>query len=289
VEKLLEMPSKPGLVSAAEDNGCALWSLYARMPGAEIHDGPNGLLVITNERIPDMNTIHRARFAPAEVDTAIEAAVARARARGVHLMWYVGPSTRPAGIEATLRAHGFVYHQDLVGMAMDLAQLPDRAPMPPGLEISEVTGEQDLRTWCRTMVLAFSMPESSAGAYVRWLRALRSEDRSAVQLFLGRLDGVAVATHLLILGAGVAGVHFLGTLPAARGKGVGSAICHNTLRAGRDRGYRVGVTEAEPMAVGTCHRQGLQDCYTASTYIWWCKRTVKRTLSTAVFRVTGRR
>ena len=289
MENILEQASTSAIVRAIEDNRCALWSLFARMPGAEVHDGPDALRVITNERIPDFNTVHRAQFAPAEVDSGIQAAVARASARGVHLMWFVGPSTQPIDLGDSLKAQGFVHHGDVVGMAMDLSQLRVDVPMPPGVEITEVNDEQDLRTWCRTMVPAFGMAESAADTYLRWLLALTPEERSSVHLYLGWLDHVAVATHLLVLGAGVAGIHFLGTLPAARGRGVGGAICLNTLREGRARGYRVGVTEAEPMAVGTCHRLGLKDYYTASTYIWWCRRTWKRAMATAVHRLRGDR
>lgn len=287
MEEILEQPSTSALVRAIEDNRCALWSLFARLPGAEIHEGPDALRVITNERLPEFNTVHRARFAPTEVDAAIEAAMARARARGVHLMWFVGPSTQPADLGDSLKAHGFVHQQDVVGMAMDLLNLPDRMPMPSGVEIREATDEQDLRTWCGTMVAAFGMQDAAAEPYLRWLSVLGPAERSSVHLYLGWLDHVAVATHLLVLGAGAAGVHFLGTLPAARGRGVGGAICLNTFWEGRARGYRVGVTEAEPMAVGTCHRLGLTDYYKASAYIWWCRRPWKRAIASAVHRFHG--
>ena len=82
---ILEQPSTSALVRAMKDNRCALWSLFARLPGGEVHDGPDALRVITNEPFALFNSVHRAQFAPAEVDAAIEAAMARARARGVHL------------------------------------------------------------------------------------------------------------------------------------------------------------------------------------------------------------
>lgn len=198
----------------------------------------------------------------------------------MRLTWFVGPSSRPAGLGDSLRAHGFVHDDDIFGMAMDLSQLPDGVRLPPGVEITEATDEKDLRTWCDTMVAAFGMPAAIAETYLRQLLALSPDERSSVHLYIGWLDHVAVATHLLILGAGAAGIHYLGTLPSARGRGVGGAICLNTLREGRARGYRVGVTEAEPMAVGTCHRLGFKDYYQASMYLWKGER---------MRQITGRR
>jgi GNAT superfamily N-acetyltransferase len=268
MDEVLEAPSRAVLVRAMEANRCALWSLFARLPGAEVYDRPDALQVITKNPFPVFNTVHRAQFPTSDVDAAINAVVARARARGVRLMWFVGPSTRPADLAVSLNAHGLVHDEDVTGMAVDLSQLPDAAPLPPGLEITVANTQQDLRTWCSTMVAAFEMPETVVETYFQWLVSLTPEDRQLVQPYIGWLEDVPVATHLLILGGGAAGIHFLGTLPAGRGRGIGGAICLNTLREGRARGYRVGVTEAEAMAVGTCHRLGFKDYYTASVYIW---------------------
>jgi GNAT superfamily N-acetyltransferase len=232
-----------------------------------VHDGPDALWVMTSDPSALFNSVHRARFAPADVDLAIEDVKARARALGVRLMWFVGPSTRPADLATSLQAHGFVHDEDVTGIAMDLSRLRD-IPLPPGLDIREVDDEQDLRTWCDTMVTAFEMPGAVSETYLRWALSLNPEDRSSVHFYIARLDGVPVATHLLVLSAGAAGVHFLGTLPTARGKGVGTAVACNTFREGRTRGYRVGVTEVEAAALEMGHRLGFKDYYTASTYIW---------------------
>ena len=293
---LTDQPSTSALVKAMEDNHCALFSLFARLPGAEVYDGSDVLRIITNEPSAVFNTVHRARFAPAEADAAIEATIAEARSRGVRLLWFVDPSTRPADLADSLQAHGFVHDEDIFAMAMDLSGLPDDRPLPPGVEITEAIDEQDLETWCSTMVAAFALPETVGKAYLRWLLALSPEERSSVHLYLGWLDHVAVATHLLILGGGAAGIHFLGTLPAARGRGVGGALRLNTLREGRAKGYRIGVTEAEPMAVGTCHRLGFKDYHTVSTYIWrgddvegtTGRRSRRMTIASALRRVRRR-
>jgi GNAT superfamily N-acetyltransferase len=275
MERMQGLPATGTLIRAMEDNRCGLCSLFARLPGAEGHDGPDGLWVMTNDPFAAVNTVHRAQFGPTNVDSAIEAAKARGRARGIHLMWFVGPSTRPSDLATSLEAHGFVHDEDIVGMAMDLSQLPDEVPMPSGFEISEAHDEQELKTWCTTMVAAFQMPKTAVETYFRWVLALSPKERSSVHFFIGRLDGRPVATHLLVLAAGVAGVHFLGTLPAARGRGIGSVMCHNTFLVGRTWGYGVGVTEVEEPALGTCHRLGLTDYYTVSTYIWSGQETSK--------------
>jgi len=94
------------------------------------------------------------------------------------------------------------------------------APPPPhGLTIDEVTSEPELGEFVRTLVEAYPMPggESSGIADPRVLGG-------SIRLFVGRVDGVAVATSGARIGHGVNDVEWVSTLPSHRRRGIGEAV-----------------------------------------------------------------
>lgn len=92
-------------------------------------------------------------------------------------------------------------------------------PLPDGLSIHEVTTEAELADFVRTLVEAYPMPggESSGIADVRALDA-------SIRLFIGRVDGVTVATSGARIGHGVNDVEWVSTRPEHRRRGVGAAL-----------------------------------------------------------------
>lgn len=91
--------------------------------------------------------------------------------------------------------------------------------LPAGLVIDEVTDESGLSDFVRTLVTAYPMPggESSGIADVRVLD-------TSVRLFLGRIDGVPVATAGARIGHGVNDVEWVSTLSEFRRRGIGEAL-----------------------------------------------------------------
>jgi hypothetical protein len=86
------------------------------------------------------NCVVHADLAPDEADGMIqEIPGALPGARG---SWRVGPSMRPADIGERLVRHGFSYSDDDTGMAVDLAALPEEAPVSAELEIQRVRSEE---------------------------------------------------------------------------------------------------------------------------------------------------
>ncbi len=68
-----------------------------------------------------------------------------------------------------------------------------------------------------------------------------------VELFIGSLDGRPVGTAVAIRTGDVSGVYAVGTLPAARRRGVGSALTWAAIDAGRAWGCDTVVLQASEM------------------------------------------
>ena len=87
-----------------------------------------------------------------------------------------------------------------------------------------------------------------------------------VQAFVARSDGRPVGTSLAIRSAGTAGVYNVGTLPAARRRGVGTALTWAAVAAGRDMGFDCAVLQSSEMAVSMYEAMGFRTVVTYTTF-----------------------
>lgn len=268
MSEILQDLSTPALGTAIEANVFEFYALFRHWPQAEIHDEPEMLWSITELPFSMFNAILRAQLLPGRVDAAIEAAIARGRSRNVPMMWWTGPATQPADLGASLQAHGWVHDGDSPGMAVDLWSVRADRPAVPGLVIEPVIGTEPLRTWCQTYADGFGMPDFVGAAFSDFFFCLGPEEHSWVRHYMGWLDGEPVATSTLLLGAGVAGIYNVATLPHARRRGIGSAMTLEPLQQAREMGVRVGVLEAAEMGIGVYRRLGFQECCRLGHYVW---------------------
>jgi predicted acetyltransferase len=77
-----------------------------------------------------------------------------------------------------------------------------------------------------------------------------------------------VATAALHLGAGVAGIYAVSTIPGARRQGFGAAITLAALRAARESGYQIAILHATQMGAGVYRRLGFEEYCTIGMYTW---------------------
>ena len=129
----------------------------------------------------------------------------------------------------------------LTGMAMELQTLAEPASLPPGFTISTVKDGESLETWCQLMASVSEFPDFAAEAWLDMYRGMEIVDDPLWSLYLGSFQGKPVSTPALFLGAGVAGIHGVTTLPDYRGNGIATAMTYPPLLAAREQGYRMGV------------------------------------------------
>ena len=79
-----------------------------------------------------------------------------------------------------------------------------------------------------------------------------------VVAFMATIDGTPVATSLTFLHGDVAGIYNVATLPAFRGRGLGTATTAAAAAWGRDRGASVAILQATAMGYPIYRRMGFR-------------------------------
>jgi len=151
-------------------------------------------------------------------------------------------------------------------MAADLHALNEDLPQPD-LKIELVDDAESLKTWSQIVTTGFAMPSFVADALFDFWRSV-GFGASPVRNYYGLLKGETVTASTLFLGAGVAGLYNVATLPAARRQGVGTAITLETLREARALGYRNGVLFSSELGVGVYRELGFQEYCKIGHYVW---------------------
>jgi GNAT superfamily N-acetyltransferase len=267
MSKILQDLSPAALVQAIEANLFEIFLTFRHWPQSEVHNDPDMLWAITDIPFPLFNSVLHARLAPGNADLGIEKAIARCRSRNVPMMWWTGPATRPGDLGARLEAHGLAHEEDL-GMAADLMTLNEGLPAPSGLMIEQVNDRETLEQWCHVVTVGFGFPDFVAPCLFDWFASLGFEADLPLRNYLGRLNGEPVAASTLLVGAGVAGIYDVATIPAARRQGIGAAITLRPLCDARAMGYRVGVLDAMDMGAGLYRRLGFREYCKIGTYVW---------------------
>jgi hypothetical protein len=135
---ILEDLSYESTCSAVEANLFEALASFDRWPRCEVHRDEDMLWYVSDIPHPLYNGVLDARSGAEEVEKRVEETVARFQARGVPMMWWIGPSTRPDRLGEVLLAHGMSYRRNPAGMAIDLSRADEGLAVPPGLSIRSV-------------------------------------------------------------------------------------------------------------------------------------------------------
>jgi len=152
-------------------------------------------------------------------------------------------------------------------MAADLPGLKEAAT-PPGLTIKRVESVEMLRDFVCSAVSGYGMPEGSESTCYDLFAGLGFD--LPLQHYVGYVGGKAVATAELFLGAGVAGIYWVSTVPEARYQGIGTAITQAALLQAREMGFRIGILHSSEQGYSVYRQLGFVEKCRMSHYIWRC-------------------
>lgn len=156
-------------------------------------------------------------------------------------------------VSERLIKHGFMRHESMPAMTIDLASLRETT-LPDGYECVRVFADES-EPWADVLIASFGLP----GGLAQLLSPERHVTNPAVQFFGIRSKGKIVATSMLYLSDGVAGIYCVATLPEERGRGLGAHVTAEALRVAKPLGCGVGVLQSSPAGYRVYQSLGFRD------------------------------
>jgi hypothetical protein len=152
-------------------------------------------------------------------------------------------------------------------MAVDLQALGQAAPVPE-LLVERVRDDKALRLWCEVFVTGFGGSSAAIAGWYEIYAAVDLGERHPMRFYLGTVDGVAVASSALYLGAGVAGIYCVSTLPKVRRRGIAALMTALPLAEARAEGYQAGVLQASAMGRNIYAALGFRELCDIGIHMW---------------------
>lgn len=265
MNNILKDLSTQSLTSAIEGNWIAFILAFGKWPRAKVHEEAEIIWSITDIPYSLFNSVLRARLAPSRIDVVVDSIKAQAKSRNVPLLWWTGPTTRPTDLGKYLEGHGFVSKGEMPGMAVVLENLNEHLSMPDGFTVQQVRNKDTLKQWSYALTKGFGMPDFAGVGFYDFMCYA---DQESFQAYIGLLKGEPVATSLLALGAGIAGIYCVATIPEARRQGIGALMTLTPLRAAQRIGFKVGILGASEMGVNVYRSLGFQEYCKIGQYVW---------------------
>ena len=234
-------------------------ALIGRLPGARVHEGPDGTYVAAGRPLAGLNHVLRlALHGPdAIVDAGIDRIDADLRATGsVPATWWIGPSTAPADLARRLHARGFTDAEPEYGMVIEV----DAARPPPAGDVEQVEDDAGLEAFLAVMGGAYDWPaDERSNAWAELYRLPIGGAERPWWHVVARLDDRPAACASLFTAGGRAFVTNVGTVPEARGRGLGTYVTLAVVDIARRLGFRRASLTASVMGRGMYARIGFRE------------------------------
>jgi GNAT superfamily N-acetyltransferase len=238
---------------------------FAGVPGIEVTDeGDLVRSMAPGVAQPYVNTIARLALDTEGFDARVRAVETPYRDAGLPTAWWVDDDTGPGDAFARLEALGLRPSGGEAVMVLDLegptpaVEEAARAAERGGIRVERVGSRARLEDWIAVMGGAYGWSDPAKEAAMRRLydpEAPHGRDGRRVQV-LAALGGTPVGAASLFQAAGQGWVTNVGTVPAARGRGVGAAVTAATLAVAREQGHATAWLAASEMGEPVYRRLG---------------------------------
>ncbi len=255
----------PQLIAAVVNNQVAYRSVLGHAPIAEWHEEPGLTWYSSDTKSWVGNLVIRVQLAPDAVAARVQAVLDYVKQKGRTISWTVNPITQPADLGSYLEAHGMKGFSGIPNMVIDLETLPASNP-PADLLIKRVDDAADVLRWVDTFVAAYELGVDEGKIFASALGNLNQKQRDSVLLYWATRNGQPLATAVVMLAEGVAGLYGVATMPTARRQGLGTLITLAALQEARAQGYRIAGLQASQQAYDLYRALGFSDLFYSGAY-----------------------
>lgn len=265
LQTTLPVMDRDELLEAGDHNLAATMRLYAATaPGAVLEDDGRLLLFSTSETWP--SPYHNGAI---RLDRSLHPADVLRRAQAFfadrpgYCVWIAAHAD--ADLERHALGAGLAPVSPTGAPRLALDHRIDAGVPPPGVTLDEVTDEEGRRDYLDVTVEAYAdsfLPRDAAEAQLATVRAVCGPEVRAV---VARDGGRPVAGAMVLASGPVAGIQLVGTVPGARGRGLGELCTRWAVGAGFDFGADAIVLEASEAGEPLYLRLGFVE---VSRYRW---------------------
>jgi GNAT superfamily N-acetyltransferase len=168
------------------------------------------------------------------------------------------PDGVSAAVARSVVAMGFEDHGTMPAMAVDIDRMAATA-LPAGYAWARVGVGGGGSAWAEALGVGYGLPPGLARRFSPETLGADMAADAPTQYFSIVRDGRTVATSLLYLADGLAGVYCVATVPEERVKGLGAHATAEALRTARRQGYGVGVLQSSPAGHSVYLGLGFED------------------------------
>ena len=236
-------PSPEEVVKACEENYADYWRCVGLSSNANFSEIRGITRCITGLQQDVLNVILSCHLEADAIDARIDEEIKDIGSRQIPVIWHVGKLTEPRDLGRYLGARGFPHDYDLTAMAVDIESVDGGAGHQDSVPVRRVASEQDCREWTGCLTESWESPMEVAP----WMMNnacfnLAIEQRRALSLprkmYLASSEGGPSAASMLFWSNDVAGLQTVGTVHAARRKGVGTAVVKSALADARTMRFK---------------------------------------------------
>jgi ribosomal protein S18 acetylase RimI-like enzyme len=159
-----------------------------------------------------------------------------------------------ADLRVLAEKEGLSVYGEAPGMVLDHPLAAAHAP--DGVELREVTTDADAKSFAAVQGAAYGtygMPPDVTPLMLASIDVLRAPH---IATFMALVDGEAAAGAMVVVTHGVAGIYWVGTTPAARGRGLAELCTRAATNHGFELGARVAALQASTMGEPIYARMG---------------------------------
>ncbi len=235
---------------------------YGNDPEVEFSDTDDCRWVVTGVGYEGFNAVLRAPCASAG---DIEEALEPFRRRRAPMLWHLFDADAVRSGERLIE-NGFEFYEEEPGMVAHLDAVVAPSTMPPGLRISPVRSEDELRQFGEILT------GSRNAAFLERVTRLRAATGLGIdatfQHLIGRLDGRPVASAAVAHGRNASEIQHVVTLPDARRRGIGTAMTAAAMTAASHHGHDQAVLTSSPEGAGVYRSLGFDVVCTVRRFLW---------------------
>ena len=250
----------PELISHATENN--LYDLYAEI--GELNKGElfvqeDFSWVIARPYWP--NFIFRPQFKPQRISLRLPQIIKKIRDLDAPPVMQVGNQAKPNDLDECLKRNGFQMLVERSRMTLDLKAKHLSPETPNKLDIFEIENQEDFGIWIDIALKSFN-PYLGKDIFGSLLNGEK------VRFYSGMHNGQVVATSVIFLSSGVAGIYFVSVIPELRNRGLGREMMFRCIYEAQELGYNYCILQATDIGEHLYRSLGFELCGTLKYFFF---------------------